>query len=152
MIRRPPRSTQSRSSAASDVYKRQDLLEHLIGGGGGQGLPGVKYPDAVLLRERPGPTDRAQGDLLPGAVHFQGIAGLQMEFFPQRFGDNDAACFIDNKAGVHSGTILWVDPSVNTILLQTELCLCPTARRPDTMDTRNHATSRPSPYLRGRSA
>src|SRR5450756_406017 len=27
MIRRPPRSTQSRSSAASDVYKRQDLEE-----------------------------------------------------------------------------------------------------------------------------
>src|SRR5450756_2843426 len=26
MIRRPPRSTQSRSSAASDVYKRQGLL------------------------------------------------------------------------------------------------------------------------------
>ena len=25
MIRLPPRSTQSRSSAASDVYKRQDL-------------------------------------------------------------------------------------------------------------------------------
>eukprot|EP01017_Pseudomicrothorax_dubius_P039568 TRINITY_DN6087_c0_g3_i1.p1 TRINITY_DN6087_c0_g3~~TRINITY_DN6087_c0_g3_i1.p1 ORF type:complete len:185 (+),score=33.05 TRINITY_DN6087_c0_g3_i1:33-587(+) len=28
MIRRPPRSTQSRSSAASDVYKRQDLCEN----------------------------------------------------------------------------------------------------------------------------
>src|SRR5450756_1513709 len=26
MIRRPPRSTQSRSSAASDVYKRQEFL------------------------------------------------------------------------------------------------------------------------------
>src|SRR5680860_377075 len=26
MIRRPPRSTQSRSSAASDVYKRQEVL------------------------------------------------------------------------------------------------------------------------------
>ena len=25
MIRRPPRSTQSRSSAASDVYKRQNI-------------------------------------------------------------------------------------------------------------------------------
>ena len=25
MIRRPPRSTQSRSSAASDVYKRQEI-------------------------------------------------------------------------------------------------------------------------------
>src|SRR5450756_2485297 len=29
MIRRPPRSTQSRSSAASDVYKRQ-VLAHVI--------------------------------------------------------------------------------------------------------------------------
>src|SRR5450756_415928 len=27
MIRRPPRSTQSRSSAASDVYKRQQILQ-----------------------------------------------------------------------------------------------------------------------------
>eukprot|EP00826_Nyctotherus_ovalis_P017052 TRINITY_DN14985_c0_g1_i1.p1 TRINITY_DN14985_c0_g1~~TRINITY_DN14985_c0_g1_i1.p1 ORF type:complete len:109 (+),score=41.49 TRINITY_DN14985_c0_g1_i1:23-328(+) len=41
MIRRPPRSTQSRSSAASDVYKRQLLsfnslpsyrIEELVGG------------------------------------------------------------------------------------------------------------------------
>src|SRR5680860_1866978 len=30
MIRRPPRSTQSRSSAASDVYKRQTLLLNLL--------------------------------------------------------------------------------------------------------------------------
>src|SRR5450756_2900338 len=28
MIRRPPRSTQSRSSAASDVYKRQVFFDH----------------------------------------------------------------------------------------------------------------------------
>ena len=27
MIRRPPRSTQSRSSAASDVYKRQTVFD-----------------------------------------------------------------------------------------------------------------------------
>src|SRR5450756_2204314 len=31
MIRRPPRSTQSRSSAASDVYKRQELPNPLEG-------------------------------------------------------------------------------------------------------------------------
>src|SRR5450756_3242899 len=31
MIRRPPRSTQSRSSAASDVYKRQVPLHHIFG-------------------------------------------------------------------------------------------------------------------------
>src|SRR5450756_490124 len=30
MIRRPPRSTQSRSSAASDVYKRQGLALFLV--------------------------------------------------------------------------------------------------------------------------
>src|SRR5450756_3174015 len=32
MIRRPPRSTQSRSSAASDVYKRQTLVVSLPAG------------------------------------------------------------------------------------------------------------------------
>src|SRR5680860_1919292 len=31
MIRRPPRSTQSRSSAASDVYKRQDATGIRVG-------------------------------------------------------------------------------------------------------------------------
>ena len=31
MIRRPPRSTQSRSSAASDVYKRQVQEDHVDG-------------------------------------------------------------------------------------------------------------------------
>eukprot|EP00657_Telonema_sp_P-1_P012909 TRINITY_DN97_c0_g1_i2.p1 TRINITY_DN97_c0_g1~~TRINITY_DN97_c0_g1_i2.p1 ORF type:complete len:108 (-),score=46.08 TRINITY_DN97_c0_g1_i2:126-449(-) len=30
MIRRPPRSTQSRSSAASDVYKRQVKTHHFL--------------------------------------------------------------------------------------------------------------------------
>src|SRR5450756_2909121 len=30
MIRRPPRSTQSRSSAASDVYKRQSEMDTII--------------------------------------------------------------------------------------------------------------------------
>ena len=33
MIRRPPRSTQSRSSAASDVYKRQQLIQLEKGSG-----------------------------------------------------------------------------------------------------------------------
>src|SRR5450756_3249947 len=41
MIRRPPRSTQSRSSAASDVYKRQLLLFAYRAAGGSE--------DATLL-------------------------------------------------------------------------------------------------------
>src|SRR5450756_1151288 len=34
MIRRPPRSTQSRSSAASDVYKRQGTLDVMVNNAG----------------------------------------------------------------------------------------------------------------------
>src|SRR5450756_2719908 len=37
MIRRPPRSTQSRSSAASDVYKRQRYYQRAAN------LPGVRF-------------------------------------------------------------------------------------------------------------
>ena len=42
MKRRPPRSTQSRSSAASDVYKRQDL--HIAGG---RLIEGPPPPDSI---------------------------------------------------------------------------------------------------------
>src|SRR5450756_3160417 len=40
MIRRPPRSTQSRSSAASDVYKRQDYLLRESDGADAEDLSG----------------------------------------------------------------------------------------------------------------
>ena len=70
MIRRPPRSTQSRSSAASDVYKRQGakravlgleddsagraggrgevLLEHVIGGLGAVSYTHLRAHETVL--------------------------------------------------------------------------------------------------------
>src|SRR5665809_135046 len=48
MIRRPPRSTQSRSSAASDVYKRQLDFDVLVPGH--PPLSGTKA-DVQLLRE-----------------------------------------------------------------------------------------------------
>src|SRR5450756_1135545 len=49
MIRRPPRSTQSRSSAASDVYKRQffgNPLSHLFLKGVG-GAPDADYAGTI---------------------------------------------------------------------------------------------------------
>src|SRR5664279_6625341 len=64
MTRRPPRSTLSSSSAASDVYKRQLQHRTVIAGGqalrmlqgdrpGGAGLPrGLLVSDAEVLRER----------------------------------------------------------------------------------------------------
>src|SRR5659263_697114 len=47
MIRRPPRSTQSRSSAASDVYKRQPLTC--------PGEPGPGFPCPFRARRNPAP-------------------------------------------------------------------------------------------------
>src|SRR5450756_2284084 len=41
MIRRPPRSTQSRSSAASDVYKRQEARARARGPQDDRGLEGL---------------------------------------------------------------------------------------------------------------
>src|SRR5665811_653511 len=47
MIRRPPRSTRVRSSAASDVYKRQDVERPEPGGLDGEEVAG---DDAIRLR------------------------------------------------------------------------------------------------------
>src|SRR5450756_2763839 len=56
MIRRPPRSTQSRSSAASDVYKRQ--VQHARGGDVRRDVAGA--PGEAVVDE--GVAQRAQVD------------------------------------------------------------------------------------------
>ena len=48
MIRRPPRSTQGVSSAASDVYKRQVLMAQIAGA-----LNGVATKIAISINEVP---------------------------------------------------------------------------------------------------
>ena len=52
MIRRPPRSTLDRSSAASDVYKRQVAVDHVAveghHGGAGPGAVEVDRPREVV--------------------------------------------------------------------------------------------------------
>src|SRR5665809_92163 len=54
MIRRPPRSTQSRSSAASDVYKRQPLVDgdRLTKRPGERFIAGLGDVVAILAIER----------------------------------------------------------------------------------------------------
>ena len=58
MIRRPPRSTQSRSSAASDVYKRQNEL--------GVAEPVIQQqgPDRIVV-QLPGVQDTAKAKDIP---------------------------------------------------------------------------------------
>ena len=57
MIRRPPRSTLDRSSAASDVYKRQ---HQEVGHRGGRPVVGQVEDD-----REPGPTVRAGDEGMP---------------------------------------------------------------------------------------
>src|SRR5450756_3034820 len=69
MIRRPPRSTQSRSSAASDVYKRQVLVEVVLGDayGRGQVVEGVAQDaDPEVGCERGGEEQQEQADRTAG--------------------------------------------------------------------------------------
>ena len=80
MIRRPPRSTPTPSSAASDVYKRQvtsyiggeghNLQEHsviLIRGGRVKDLPGVRYHTVRGVLDTQGVSERKQRRSLYGA-------------------------------------------------------------------------------------
>src|SRR5450756_1135412 len=52
MIRRPPRSTQSRSSAASDVYKRQDSVCRIGGDEFGFVMPETSPEEAGRICSR----------------------------------------------------------------------------------------------------
>src|SRR5450756_1981368 len=73
MIRRPPRSTQSRSSAASDVYKRQEdrRLDHLRNIGAVARRAGVLRisgeADLIVDDEVEGPAGLVAGQL--GEIH-----------------------------------------------------------------------------------
>src|SRR5712691_3215393 len=39
--------------------------------------------------------------MLPGGLHFQGVARFQMQLFPQRLGDNHATCLVNGKTTIH---------------------------------------------------
>src|SRR5680860_1313272 len=65
MIRRPPRSTQSRSSAASDVYKRQPVVESVL-------APPGPIPNPVVTRHSAGEYSGGNargGEAAAGAPH-----------------------------------------------------------------------------------
>src|SRR5450756_2500704 len=70
MIRRPPRSTQSRSSAASDVYKRQFLIEEPMAAALGAGLP-VSEPTGSMVVDIGGGTTEV-GVISLGGLVYQG--------------------------------------------------------------------------------
>src|SRR5665811_2503227 len=75
MIRRPPRSTRVRSSAASDVYKRQDLnLRHLR-------PKRSALPSCATARYSPrctGPDDHVGGPWSVGRISIRRTAGIRL--------------------------------------------------------------------------
>src|SRR5680860_1154872 len=84
MIRRPPRSTQSRSSAASDVYKRQEV-------------------DALVL----GPSTDADADISP-MVHPDHVASV-LGFIKRARANGDE---VVRGGEVSSVGDLWVEPTL----------------------------------------
>src|SRR5271157_1087293 len=69
----------------------------------------------MLILERSHATGRAQGNLRTTAFQLQCVARFQLQFFPHRLGDNDAACFVHSEPDIHIGMITWVDPLINAI-------------------------------------
>ena len=69
VLERVPTSPHARPSfflaEVSQVAFLSDLLQHFVRGESWQMLPGVKYPDAVLLRERPRPIPSDQKSTAP---------------------------------------------------------------------------------------
>ena len=92
MMRRPPRSTQSRSSAASDVYKRQVELD------GGSILE--KKIDVVELRKRVGMVFQ-QPNPFPMSI-FENIA-----YGPKLHGIRDRGTLADICERTLRGAALW---------------------------------------------
>src|SRR5680860_1718897 len=100
MIRRPPRSTQSRSSAASDVYKRQ-LLDRVFGGVkaglfdifSNEDDPRVEYE--TVLPARDGRSAELPHDLHPHLAEVLGAQGIRSLWVHQR------ACWDVAKRGEH---------------------------------------------------
>ena len=97
MIRRPPRSTQSRSSAASDVYKRQERAAKEVK----KIMDEQKMPESVVLRVG------VQGG---GCSGFQYALGF----------DNEVNPAIDEVAELH-GIKVVVDRKSNMYLNGTEV-------------------------------
>src|SRR5680860_247815 len=66
MIRRPPRSTQSRSSAASDVYKRQQqhVLHRVLLLGNGRLLDEREATESTALRQGSTPPRSTRRNLI----------------------------------------------------------------------------------------
>src|SRR5450756_3192879 len=88
MIRRPPRSTQSRSSAASDVYKRQSVVrdgdEFVVSGTldmteaamGAESMPGLGDSfDIKIAMTFPGKVTEHNGELSGNTVTWTPVYG-----------------------------------------------------------------------------
>jgi hypothetical protein len=60
-----------------------------------------KYPDATFLRHWTRAPDRTQPNPFTNTFHFEGIPGLETEFFPQSFGNDYSTRSVNSEAAIH---------------------------------------------------
>ena len=105
MKRRPPRSTQSRSSAASDVYKRQVVCPD------GRQFPGIEAEQLSAVRYQP--FQAGEQVLLPGHLPGPGDAAFD-ELKPENQGRAMSASSITARSLLTVSCVSVKNPRVDT--------------------------------------
>jgi hypothetical protein len=83
------------------AHSAKGLLDGLLG----QGLARRKDPDAALFPQGRVAAERAQGDLFAGSFRDEGVAGLELQFVAEGFGENDAAGLVERELGSHNAIL-----------------------------------------------
>ena len=65
-------------------------------------MAGSKHPDATLLLQRHGATDRPQPDLFAYGFELEGVAWTELQIIAEGLGDDDATRSIEGQLGGHN--------------------------------------------------
>ena len=81
-----------------------------VGDGMRSWIGGPIDPDSVFFANRNREPDWLQDDLIGVGIQTECIAGLEMKFLAEGFGEGYAAGGIDCEFADHNGAVEWVNP------------------------------------------
>ncbi len=102
-----------RSRSARSCWSTSSVAE------AGRGCPERNTQTPCSFVSGPAPHG-AERDPFTRTLNLQSVAGRQVQLFAERLRNDHAARFVDYKACIHSGRLLWVDPSVNPLYLRID--------------------------------